>query len=178
MGGYTKHCDGCPYKDGNHLEKKFKNIRRGLSPTDYEINSSDVLIVLQSPGTVEWEKGKPLQNSFSEESACIRLKESWERVGVKREDFDIANVVLCYQGKCGMRDCILDELAVNHCSERLKDLIITNKYKKIIVFGSPAKKEVQKIYVKLGFYMEIVYNYHPCAPQPYKPLDEDLDSLW
>lgn len=178
MGRYTKHCERCPYKGGSHLETKYKIIERGISPTDYEINGSDTLIVLQSPGYVEWEKGKPLQNCVSDESACTRITNSWIRKGFEREGFDIANVVLCYQGSNGKGDANLEEEVVAHCSKRLKDLIIKNKYKKIIVFGSPARREVEKIYAELNLNIEIICERHPCARDHYRPSDTNLDSLW
>lgn len=177
MAKYLKSCDGCPYRNRNHLENKYKKMRN--LPTDSEINNSDTLIVLQSPGEVEWENGLPLQNFESGRSAASRIKKSWKREQKNRKNFDITNSVLCYQGKnkSGTADRSISKKALKRCKTRLKNLITKRKYKKVIVFGTPAKSIINEIKKEVNIPFEVKQSKHPCARKG-KPKDTDLDLLW
>jgi len=92
---YDENCVGCPYhKDGSfHIQPPS----RRSSPLEKTDNGAEVLLVLQSPGEVEWQACLPLQNF--ENGAGLRFKKSFERIGKNRKDYDITNSVQCYQGK-------------------------------------------------------------------------------
>jgi hypothetical protein len=103
---YDKDCQICPYFNQTHLNILYKTIRTS-PPVGLEDNGSDTLLVFQSPGVNEWHVngGHPLK--ATPRSAGKRIELSWERVRKQRNtsqtpirtNYDIINVVQCFQGK-------------------------------------------------------------------------------
>lgn len=56
-------CQTCPYLNQNHLKEAQYFQERNIPLSIENRRDSKTLIVLQSPGEVEWEKGKPLQSA-------------------------------------------------------------------------------------------------------------------
>lgn len=158
------NCDGCPYKDRQHLEGKMYEIRN--SPLLPELNNSFTLLVFQSPGLNEWINGHPI-SSNSKRSTAHKIERAFSLAGKARIDFDITNSIQCYTGKLpedGIskpRDRPVNQYAIERCSNRLQDLISSKKYKKIVIFGRVAQKAISKIDLSEGTLIE--YSAHPSA---------------
>lgn len=157
-------CDGCPYKNRMHLDKDIYGIN-GV-PLFPEINGGNTLLVFQSPGINEWISGRPI-SSNNKKSAAYKIEKALSLVGKTRRDFDITNSIQCYTGKLPEdgtskpRDKPVDNRAIEVCSNRLQDLISSNKYKKIVFFGQVAKKVASRIELPENTIME--YSAHPSA---------------
>ena len=102
-----------------------------------EDNESDVLLIFRSPGCEEWREKRPIYSDEQDSSHTgAVMRNAFERLGKKREDFNITNAVQCYPGQSNNgQDCPPEPLAVEHCSNWLKKDIKLKKYQKIIVFG-------------------------------------------
>ena len=102
--GYDACCCGCPYKDQTHLAADEKT-GRSSPPVEVEVNGSGVLIVALAPGVEEWQCGTPLMPIKKRGgTAAGRIKQSWDRKGKERSQFDIVEAVQCYPGSGGERD--------------------------------------------------------------------------
>jgi uracil-DNA glycosylase family 4 len=135
-------CQKCPYHESGRLHVAPSN--RPYSSLEKENNGSDILLIFQSPGDVEWEAGLPLQNFKN--GAGLRLENSYRRIGKSRSDFDITNAVQCYQGKgANGRDKKPCKIAQEKCRKKLKIDIESKSYRKIIVFGAIARHQVEAL---------------------------------
>jgi len=175
MSNYDKVCDICPYRKGMHLEGTiYKNIQ--YTPLKLESNSSRILLVFQSPGEEEWKNGKAIL-SISKQggTAGKRIENSWNRTNMKRDDFDITNVVQCFPGKgLNGRDNIPQLMAICKCKERLEYVIKNGKYKKIISFGSIANEVISNIHKRNNSSFIHIQKNHPSGGV----TNDELDKLW
>jgi len=170
---YDVHCNGCSYYEQHHLTKD-KMTTLVSPPVELENNHSDILLVFQSPGKEEWLVGKAIQPIKKQGgTAGRRIELSWGRCRAKRTDFNIVNTVQCYPGNQGGRDIDPNKKAIHCCSNRLKDILQTGCYKKVIVFGDIALKVIRKLLV--GEISAVVV----VARHPNGGISNDkLDALW
>ena len=149
---------------------------KGIKPLKLEKNNSEILLIFQAPGKIEWTKKAPIQKQESKSSAGWRIAKSWLRTGRKREEFDITNIVLCYPGfnEKIKRDKKPNKKTINCCLEKLKKEIENNKYTKIICFGKIARENICKIFPENIKNLQIKTVRHPCGGLS----NEELDSLW
>ena len=151
MADYSdKRCNECPYHNQKHLiGTLFELWSVDYLPLEMEDNGSDILLIFQSPGENEWKYGKPIyfDNMSNKNTAGARLKKAWDSNNKKRSDFNITNIVQCFQGKKsnGKDDENLNSEAKRHCLDYLIDDLkkFQGKGKKIIVFGYQAKQQVK-----------------------------------
>lgn len=79
------------------------------------------------------------------------MLKAFQRVGKRRENYNITNAVQCFPGKkpnlTGKRprDKELPSEAIQHCRQWLKNDIERQKYERIVVFGTPARDAVLRI---------------------------------
>lgn len=172
----NKKCFNCPYHNKKHL--KSTNYSNGNGPLSLENNNSNILLVFQSPGVLEWQVGKPLQSKNNKpQSAASRINNSWKRCGKKRSNYDITNAIQCYPGKYkGGRDKKPRKDSIESCLERLKNDIKNGQYRRIIAFGNIAKNQVNNALVGLNLMGKIKTDFskHPSGGVSNK----DLDNLW
>jgi len=174
---YDEHCQNCPYYNQAHLINTSYQTTRTLAPVGLEDNSSDTLLVFQSPGVEEWRVGKPLQ--ITPRSAGKRIDLSWGRVRKHRQsqnpirtDFNIINAVQCFQGKVSSgRDAKPKAMAVRCCSNRLLTILQQTNYTKVIAFGDIA----QQILPRLQSRLNPINHPHPTST---KSRNVTLNALW
>jgi len=171
---YDSKCISCPYNQQQHLPVNQRTLRNS-PPIDLENNNSKTLLVFQAPGKDEWEVGKAIQLTIKVGgSAGRRINMSWERCQKQRTDFDIINSVQCFPGNEGKRDLEPDVMAICSCSQRLENVLESNEYSKIIVFGGIANQVITSICKKLNAKSKIID-----APHPNGGVSkETLDNLW
>lgn len=170
---YDENCVGCPYhKDGSlHVHPPT----RASYPLEKTNNGAEVLLVLQSPGEVEWKVCLPLQNF--ENGAGLRFKKSFDRIGKDRTGYDITNSVQCYQGKgANGRDKKPSTKAQERCRNKLKMDIEEKMYRKIIVFGAVAREQVKSLGFTSGKDPRFVFLTHPSGGLTNTDLDAALNT--
>lgn len=159
---YRSHCNACPYNQG------------GTRPLSMERSpNSDVLLVLQAPGKDEWKAKKPIC-SPSPHSAAARIRNTLNRISKNRSDFSITNAVQCYPGVgSNGRDKRPRKGAILQCSNWLKRDINSKPWRRIIVFGKPAKKVVRD----LGFSSDPRFKFyrHPSGNLTNESLKDALN---
>jgi uracil-DNA glycosylase len=157
-------CDFCPYNNGLHLDPEFYKIRN--SPLSAEINGSKILLIFQSPGLDEWRNGSPI-SSTNNRSAAYKIESAFKALQKTREDFDITNVVQCYTGKRSNKDTTkprdlgVRKAASKICVKRLQNLIQSNDYDNLVVFGSVAKNSMKIIDIPQN--IKVIFSKHPSA---------------
>ena len=167
-------CNGCPYSS---KQSKDKHI-----PIIIERNKSDVLLVFQAPGKDEWcgnggtQRPAPIISKKSHSTAA-RLRNSFNRKHVQRQNYDIAEVVQCYPGEGNNgRDKRPSKKAITHCSKILERNIKFNQwnhYKKIVSFGKIANDVVERIIAKNNLSINHERLAHPSS---YRLKNVDLDN--
>lgn len=171
---YDSNCNNCPYKNQKHLSNKNITNRKS-PPIGLENNNSNTLLVFQSPGIEEWEKGQAIQPSRKKGgTAGRRIELSWERKQKNRYDFNIINAVQCFPGNDGNRDLEPNIMSICSCSNRLEHILNEKKYNKIILFGAIAQNVVDNLLNKLGLKVDVVKSKHPTGGLS----NEYLDGLW
>jgi len=152
-----------------------KDAREPDIPLAMENNSSDVLLIFQAPGEIEWSKKIPIC-SDSNNSAAARIRNSLNRIGKTRQDFNITNATQCYPGKSlNGRDAKPVKSARNKCANLLKNNIESSSFRKFIVFGSLAKESIEF----LGFKNDnrFIFLLHPSGGLSNEKLDLSLSAL-
>lgn len=145
-------------------------------PIGLEDNGSNVLLVFQAPGDVEWVKGLAIQPTQKVGgSAGRRIELSWGRTNQKRTNFDIINTVQCFPGNNNNRDLEPNVMAICSCSKRLNSILIKKQYNKIITFGEIANEVVLVI-------LQNITNNKPIIIKSKHPnggvSQQELDKLW
>ena len=142
-GTFREHCCGCPYRCSDHLPPTKRR-----SPLSMEYNpDTTALLIFQSPGPDDWEKGRPIC-SDGQSSAATRIRNSVDRINradeinITRCDFSITNAVQCYTGKGSTRNKIPDRVAQGQCANWLKMDIVAHPWRRIVVFGRIAEFSV------------------------------------
>lgn len=167
-------CSGCPYHVSEPLHVTT-STRPPYCPLQKEDNGAEVLVILQSPGEVEWEAGLPLQNFVN--GAGLRFKNCFQRIKKTRRSFDITNAVQCYQGKGARgRDKKPSIKAQEKCRQKLLRDIQSKPYRKIIVFGAVARKQVQALGYIAGDDPRITFLTHPSGGLTNVDLDTALST--
>jgi uracil-DNA glycosylase len=178
---YDENCQKCPYHNQAHLiNTTYQTTRTPPVPVGLENNSSDILLVFQSPGTAEWKVGAPLQ--VTARSAGKRIENSWKRKRKQsslqypiRHDFDITNTVQCFQGKAKSgRDAKPKKMAIQCCSNRLMAILQKKNYSKIIAFGGIAQQVLPLLIRQLPQHPTIIRTTHPTGGTS----NATLDTLW
>jgi len=147
--------------------------RSPYGPLKKEDNGSDILLILQSPGEKEWEIGLPLQNFHN--GAGLRFQKSFKRIGKTRTDYDITNAVQCYPGKgANGRDNKPDRIAQTKCREKLRHDIESKPYRKIIVFGDIARRQLETLGYNTQNDQRFSFLKHPSAGLTNHDLDQAL----
>jgi uracil-DNA glycosylase family 4 len=150
-------------------------VVRASPPTPSESHGSKILLVFQAPGIDEWQKGMPLQPTIKPGgSAGRRIELSWNRMGVKRDHFDITNAVLCYPGQNKNRDKMPVKKATICCMVNLEKTINIGKYSRIIAFGETASRSCGDILQKIKLENKLTIFKHPCGGCD----NHSLDMLW
>lgn len=171
---YDLHCQSCPYFQQRHLQGALKTSRNS-PPVELESHGSSTLLVFQAPGDREWVAGKPIQPTIKPGgSAGVRIRNSWQRVGKSRDDFDIINAVQCFPGKDGYRDLAPRSEAIFACAMRLNVILEQRGYHKIIAFGNVAFKTVGSLISANGIEPRLLHAAHPNGGV----LNSTLDYLW
>lgn len=158
-----EQCSDCLYACGRQLTETDRAIRD--HPLSMEDSGSDTLLVFQSPGIDEWKTGRPISSS-NPRSAAAKIAKAFELVGSDRWQFDITNAVQCFPGKRGAnvdlspRDMSPPTKVRSACSKWLERDIHKRPYRRIVVFGSVAKKMVRKL---IGEDSRLLYVPHPSA---------------
>lgn len=169
----TIPCQNCPYNVSGRLH--IAPNTRLYSPLEKEDNNSNVLLIFQSPGEIEWEAGLPLQNLRN--GAGLRLQNSFERLGKCRSDFDITNTVQCYQGRGkNGRDKKPSKIAQEKCRQKLMIDIESKQYRKIIVFGAIARRQIEALGYSFDSNPRFTHLRHPSGGLTNEELDENLNS--
>ncbi|MCQ8876889.1 uracil-DNA glycosylase family protein [Pseudoalteromonas shioyasakiensis] len=171
---YDSNCKKCPYHSQEHLIVNQRTTRNS-PPVEFENNNSDTLLVFQAPGDVEWRVGRAIQPTVKVGgTAGRRIELSWERVGKNRANFDIVNSVQCFPGNEGTRDLAPNGVAINSCSYRLKAILNTKEYRKIITFGDVANQMVNSL-LEIGNELPVIIQ----AKHPNGGTSKgELDILW
>jgi uracil-DNA glycosylase family 4 len=168
------NCPNCPYVEQVNLPDELRTTRLG-PPVELECHGSKTLIVGEAPGIEEWRAGAPFQPTKRVGgTAGARVARSWERVGKRREDFDILNVVQCYPGVAGKRDARPDALAVSSCANRLAEVLIARQYTRVVCLGEVAKQVVLHLRKVHDLSFEVVQCPHPTGGAS----KMELDSVW
>ena len=170
---FDKHCIGCPYHPANGGAVQPNG--RPLAPLIMEANSERTLLIFQAPGIEEWAARKPICSSNTW-SAGAKIRNALTRLGKSRNDFSITNSTQCYPGKANSnRDKTPLTSARKSCSYRLKQDIEAYDFKRIIVFGSAAKKSV----TELGFASDprFIFLRHPSGGLKSLVLDDALGII-
>jgi uracil-DNA glycosylase len=172
---YDEHCKNCPYNNQIHLNNGNKTDRKS-PPIELENNKSDILLVFQAPGIEEWVVGKAIKSNIKQGGTVgRRIELSWRRKGKKRNNFDIINTVQCFPGRKEDRDLKPDNMSIFYCSNRLENILKTNKqYNKIILFGEIAQSVGDNLIKKLKLEVDVVKSKHPAGGLS----NENLDNLW
>jgi uracil-DNA glycosylase len=169
----SNFCQDCPYHVSGRLH--LPPVNRSYSPLEKEDNGSDILLIFQSPGEVEWESGVPLQNF--ENGVGLRLENSFRRIGKCRSDFDLTNTVQCYQGKgANGRGKKPSKRAQERCRQKLRIDIESKQYMKIIVFGAIARKQVEALGYSFDSDPRFTHLIHPSGGLTNEELDENLSK--
>lgn len=185
MANYSdKRCNGCPYHNQKHLigsNAKYVTNRPN-PPLEMEDNGSNILLVFQSPGENEWKYGKPVyfNPTCSKNTAGARLEKTWKSNKKSRTDFNITNIVQCFQGKKNgsKDDDKLDSKAKRHCLDYLIEDLKKYQGKRIVVFGYQAKQQVKRAISRGNLsFSELKYINHPTAKRG-KPSDDVLSKLF
>ena len=142
-----------------------------------ENNVSSVLLIFQAPGIDEWKSGKPI-SSTNPRSAGVRIASALGVAGRSRKDYNITNTVQCFPGKREprsdgkSRDKAPTADVRLHCREWLRQDIEKYQYKRIVVFGSIARKVVWD----LGYRNDprFVFSRHPTGGISIARLSEVL----
>lgn len=130
------------------MDERFSDCE--ARPLSMEDNGASVLLIFQSPGESEWKTKRPL-SGFDDTSAGARFRRAFDKTNTAREGFNITNAVQCYQGKAqarggkAPRDKKPSETARKRCALWLKLDIENHHYKRIVVFGSVAKRSVRDL---------------------------------
>ena len=174
---YYKECIECPYFKQNNLS--INKVYRQFPPIRIENNKSHTLLVFESPGINEWNSASPIQPIHVQGgSAGVRIKNSWDRCGKQRSDYDIVEAVRCYPGKgSNGRDNKPEEKAKTCCSKILIRELGNSNYSQIIVFGKPAKEVMAMVIraMKVKKKLTVTFVPHPNSSDSNNSL---LDSLW
>lgn len=172
----SEFCNGCPYNNCPHLDNKLKK-----APIKSELNHSNTLLVFQSPGKDEWSGNNGTTErlpiiSKSSHSAAARMRKSFARKNLSREDFDITEAVLCYPGQYGNgRDKKPRKNAVIKCNKHLEKMILNGNYSTIVSFGDIANRAVNKALENLKMpNIKHKISKHPC----YRISNKDLDKSY
>jgi hypothetical protein len=121
---------------------------RPSPPIELEDNNSTTLLVFQSPGDVEWDVGHAIEDHNLKGRSCgAKVARSWSRKKRTRSEFDIVNVVQCYQGKNlnTSKDEAIPKPIVRTCSARLEAALKRKKYVEAIGFGVHANRSLRTI---------------------------------
>jgi DNA polymerase len=147
-------CNGCHLI--NRTEVKFKKGR-----------NTDLLIVGQSPGKVEAEKGEPFVGPSG-----VLTSEVFEKVGLSKSMFYLANSLRCQEGTPALTGKALSD-SLKACRIHLERLIHKYQPKLIVAFGNHAIQTLikkSKITTKRGqFFISEEFNcvvfpmLHPAA---------------
>lgn len=133
-------CAGCPYAKPSN------------QPIRCERNGSKYLLVFQAPGNDEWHGGKstisgnriPI-DSVNSHSCAARMRNSFVRKGVLRNNYDIAEAVCCYPGKNqNGRDKKPSAKSIASCINNMERLLRKGQYTRIVCFGNIAYKVVSQ----------------------------------
>jgi len=172
---YDNNCTNCPYNNQAHLVSPAHITKRANPPIELEDHNSDVLLVFQAPGDIEWSAGLAIQPTKKPGgTAGVRIKKSWERKKKSRSDFNIINAVQCFPGNDGDRDLSPNSMAICSCSKRLKDILNAKTYQKIIAFGRIAEDVVDSLVKTLKYTPNIIKGVHPNGGV----TKDELDDLW
>jgi uracil-DNA glycosylase family 4 len=115
-----------------------------------EDNNGAILLVFQAPGVDKWSNGRPV-SSKAPNSAGGKLEAAFAHCGKARGSYNITNAVQCFPGKQEVkvgkrpRDKAPSVAARRLCANWLRQDINAHKYKKIVVFGSPARDTVLEL---------------------------------
>lgn len=150
------NCNGCTYNPPNITNNSYNygshnNNYQSLLPIGLENNNSTELLVFQSPGQDEWTGKTNSTNripidSINLHSAAARMRNSFDRKGTARQDYDITEAVQCYPQKCSNgRDKKPKQKAIACCQQYLKKVIMNHNYSKIVCFGDIAFNLVNNI---------------------------------
>lgn len=175
-------CGNCPYINQLHLPAKYHSQIGSPLSIDYGNNATELLI-FQAPGIDEWQgstiSGRRIPiDSNNSHSAAQRMRNSMQRKGTSRCNYDITEVVQCYPGKNkkGNRDkvpCLDSRL---HCLQYLLvESLLLKRYDRIVAFGRIAY-EMAVLAVncasQLGFYQpDPTYARHPSSGVSNATLD-------
>lgn len=124
------------------------------------------MLIFQSPGLDEWRNGTPI-SSTNNRSAAYKIETALKTLQKTRRDFDITNAVQCYTGKRSdkdttkPRDQAVRKSASKICAKRLQNLIDSNGYDNLVVFGSVAKDSMRKIAIPKN--IAVIFSKHPSA---------------
>jgi uracil-DNA glycosylase family 4 len=116
-----------------------------------EDNKGSILLIFQAPGINEWTNGRPVSSPESR-SAGMRLEAAFAHCGTTRASYNITNAVQCFPGKqenprggkCA-RDKAPLAAARRHCADWLREDLNAHRYKRVVVFGSLARKTVKEL---------------------------------
>lgn len=170
----STNCQNCPYWRQGHLPTGQRTDRKD-PPIELESHNSKTLIVALAPGIEEWKVGAPLQPIKKQGgTAGARIAQSWERTGIRREDFDLLNAVQCYPGVDGARDATPDDMAVLSCANRLDEILAYNGYDRVICLGDVAAQVVTRLRDLHNFSFLVKKCRHPTGGAE----RTELDSLW
>ena len=131
-------CTGCPYA----------NLPN--QPIRCERNGSKYLLVFQAPGNDEWSgttiSGNRIPiDSANSHSCAARMRNSFVRKGVSRNNYDIAEAVCCYPGKNqNDRDKKPSARSITSCINNMERLLQKGQYTRIVCFGNIAYKVVSQ----------------------------------
>ena len=137
-------CNACPYKQAPSEVGEFAK-KKAREPLRMEANSNQALLILQAPGSDEWEARIPLW-SDNPHSAAASIRNSLKRLGLSRTDFSITNSTQCYPGKGNFsRDKPPLASARRCCSHWLNQDINGASFSHIVVFGKLAERSVSEL---------------------------------
>lgn len=150
---FTAHCQGCPYRNNDHLTDTDPRL-----PLSMEYRPGAVaLLILQAPGSQEWDGNRPIC-STSPRSAAAKIKKSLTRIGAQRGDFSITNAVQCYPGvgsdrrdkrprKRARQKCMnwLKMDIRRHLSPPTHRRLDVETWRRVVVFGAEARESVEQL---------------------------------
>lgn len=110
-------CNGCPLHASG----------AGFARTD-GTGRNGVLLVGEALGETEAEQGKPFKGE-----AGMMLNRILHRVGMKRDDFLIANTINCNPPNNVLTGAPYEAAAISHCSPYLHETILASKQIKVLV---------------------------------------------
>ena len=175
---YDINCSGCPYNNQDHLNGT-QHYNPVLFPVVLEDNGSAVLLILQAPGIEEWRNGRPVVPTVTQGgTGGARIAASWKRTRVERIGFDIVNAVQCFPGKDSKGDRKPSALAICACSKRLREIVLSKSYTKIIALGDVAYQAAYCVVNALPMEPELIRGPHPNSRIKGVSTNDALDALW